>query len=58
MSIDGGKSLMRKVYNRFPDMFEEKSLIGNMSIIEEKGDDYWKSCIAELRQEEPNTLPD
>ena len=51
MSIDGGKSLMRKVYNRFPDMVEDKSLLGNMWIIEEKGEEYWKSCIAELRQE-------
>ena len=58
MSIDGGKSLMRKVYNRFPDMVEDKSLIGNMWIIEEKGEEYWKSFIAELRQEEPNNLPD
>ena len=28
-----GKSLMRKVYNRFPDMVDDESLLGNIMII-------------------------
>ena len=58
MSVHGGKVLMRKVYNRFPDMVDDESLIGNIWIIEQKGKEYWKSFIAELRQSEPNNLPD
>ncbi len=56
--IDGYKSLVRKVYNRFPDMVEDETLIGNKWIIEEKGKEYWNAFIAELRQSEPNDLPD
>ena len=56
--IDGYKSLVRKVYNRFPDMVEDETLIGNKWIIEEKGKEYWNAFVAELRQSEPNDLPD
>ena len=56
--VDGYKSLVRKVYNRFPDMVDDESLIGNMWIIEHEGREYWNAFIAELRQSEPNNLPD
>ena len=56
--IDGYKSLMHKVYNRFPDQVEDETLIGNKWIIEEKGRTYWETFIAELKQSEPNNLPD
>ena len=56
--IDGYKSLVRKVYNRFPEKVEDETLIGNKWIIEEKGKEYWNAFVAELRQSEPNDLPD
>ena len=58
MSVDSYKSMMYKVYNRFPDQVEDESLIGNRWIIEEKGREYWNAFITELRQSEPNNLPD
>ena len=53
-----GKSLMRKVYNRFPDMVDDESLLGNIMIIEQKGKEYWEKFILELKSEPPNNLPD
>lgn len=58
MSVHGGKSLMRKVYNRFPHMVDDESLIGNIWIIEEMGKEYWKKFILELKSKPPNNLPD
>ena len=58
MSVNGGKSLMRKVYNRFPDMVDDESLIGNIMIIEQMGKEYWETFILELKSEPPNNLPD
>ena len=57
MSVHGGKVLMRKVYNRFPDMVDDESLIGNIWIIEHEGKEYWEKFILELKSEPPNNLP-
>tara|TARA_Y100000310_G_scaffold66387_1_gene61736 strand:+ start:1608 stop:2099 length:492 start_codon:yes stop_codon:yes gene_type:complete len=58
MSVHGGKVLMRKVYNRFPDMVDDESLLGNIMIIEQKGKEYWEKFILELKSEPPNNLPE
>ncbi len=56
--LESRKAMVRKVYNRFPDMVDDETLLQNKWIIEERGRDYLQSFIEELRQEEPNNLPD
>ena len=58
MSVDSYKSLICKVYNRFPDQVDDETLIGNIWLIQEKGKKYWEDFVVELKQSEPNNLPD
>ena len=56
--IEGYKSLIRKVYNRFPDMVGDETLLGNHWLIADRGKQYWQEFIIELQQEPPNNLPE
>ena len=58
MSIDSYKSLIRKVYNRFPNKVDDETLVGSHWLIQEKGRKYWEDFVVELKQESPNDLPD
>ena len=58
MSVDSYKSLICKVYNRFPDQVDDETLIGNIWLIQEKGKKYWEDFVVEVKQSEPNNLPD
>ena len=56
--IEGYKALLRKVYNRFPDMVRDESLIASRWIISDRGKDFLDSFIIELEKEPSNNLPD
>ena len=56
--IEGYKSLIRKVYNRFPDMVGDETLLQNRWLIADRGKQYWQEFIVELQQEPPNNLPE
>ena len=58
MREEGYKSLIRKVYNRFPDMVGDETLLGNSWLIADRGKQYWQEFIIELQQEPPNNLPE
>ena len=58
MIEEGYKSLIRKVYNRFPDMVGDETLLGNHWLIADRGKQYWQEFIVELQQESPNNLPE
>ena len=58
MVIEGYKALLRKVYNRFPDMVRDESLIASRWIISDRGKDFLDSFIIELEKEPSNNLPD
>ena len=58
MKEEGYKALIRKVYNRFPDMVGDETLVGSYWLIADKGRQYWQEFIVELQQEPPNNLPE
>ena len=58
MKEEGYKALIRKVYNRFPDMVGDETLVGSYWLIADKGRQYWQEFIIELQQEPPNNLPE
>ena len=54
----GYESLLRKVYNRFPDMITDESLVAAHWLIADRGEQYYQEFITELQKELPNNLPD
>lgn len=54
----GYESLLRKVYNRFPDMVTDESLVAAHWLIADRGKQYYQEFITELQKEPPNNLPD
>jgi len=55
---EGYESLLRKVYNRFPDMVTDESLVAAHWLIADRGKQYYQEFITELQKESPNNLPD
>ena len=54
----GYEALLRKVYNRFPDMVRDESLIASRWIVADRGEQYLEEFIIELEKEPSNNLPD
>ena len=54
----GYESLLRKVYNRFPNMVTDESLVAAHWLIADKGKQHYQDFITELQKESPNNLPD
>ena len=54
----GYEALLRKVYNRFPDMVTDESLVAAHWLIADRGEQYYQEFITELQKEPPNNLPD
>jgi len=54
----GYEALLRKVYNRFPDMVTDESLVAAHWLIIDRGEQYYQEFITELQKEPPNNLPD
>ena len=54
----GYESLLRKVYNRFPEMVTDESLVAAHWLIADKGKQHYQDFISELQKDPPNNLPD